>query len=118
VEDALVVGGGVGVADRGVDLGVQHTDTVGEIAAQYGEAEGAEVVDLTGGEHGVPPLETTAETVWKTVPAGGARPRATGRRARLRSQGHHIQIGRMGTGYACPRRRFTCSARLRRARAG
>jgi len=51
VDDALVVGGGVGVADRGIDLGAQRGDTVGEKAAQHSEAEGGEVVDVTGGEH-------------------------------------------------------------------
>ncbi|HEY5986460.1 MAG TPA: hypothetical protein VIV12_08800 [Streptosporangiaceae bacterium] len=35
-------GGGVGVADRGVDLGAQRGGAVGEVAAQHGEAEGAE----------------------------------------------------------------------------
>jgi hypothetical protein len=63
------------------------------------------MVDLTGGEHRVPPEEICRDGM-KTVPAGGARPRATGRRARLAAQGQHIQIGRMRTGYACPRRRL------------
>jgi hypothetical protein len=34
VDDALVVGGGVGVADRGVGFGAQRADAVGEVAAQ------------------------------------------------------------------------------------
>jgi hypothetical protein len=33
VDDALIAGGGVGVADRGVDLGAQRVSTAGEIAA-------------------------------------------------------------------------------------
>jgi len=47
VDDALIAGGGVGVADRGVDLGAQRVSTVGEIAAQYGKTEGAEVIGRT-----------------------------------------------------------------------
>jgi hypothetical protein len=55
VDDALVVAGRVAVADRGIGLGAQRSDTVGEITAQHREAEGTEMVDVTGGEHRVPP---------------------------------------------------------------
>ena len=52
VDDPLVAASRVGVADRGISLGAQRGGTVGEVAAQHGEAEGAEVVHLGGGEHG------------------------------------------------------------------
>jgi hypothetical protein len=55
VDDPLVVSGGVGVADRGVRLGMQDAGAIGEIAAQHDEAERAEMIHLIGGEHGVLP---------------------------------------------------------------
>jgi hypothetical protein len=55
VDDPLVVGGGVSDTDSGVHLGAQRINTVGEVARQNSETEGAEVVDLSGGEHRVPP---------------------------------------------------------------
>jgi hypothetical protein len=51
VDDTLVVGGGVSVADRRVHLGAQRGDAIGEKAAEHGEAERSEVLDLSGGEH-------------------------------------------------------------------
>jgi hypothetical protein len=51
VNDALFVGGAVGVADRRVGLGAQHSDAIREEAAEHDEAEGTEEVDLIGGKH-------------------------------------------------------------------
>jgi hypothetical protein len=55
VDDPFVVGGGVGVANRRVHLAAQRGGAVGEKAAEHGEAERGAVLDLSGGEHGVPP---------------------------------------------------------------
>ena len=51
VDDTLVVGRRVGVADGRVGFRAQRGDAVGEKAAEHGEAERGEVVGLGGGKH-------------------------------------------------------------------
>ena len=50
VDDPLVVGGGISIADRRVGLGAQR-GAIGQKAAEHGKAERSEVAGLSGGEH-------------------------------------------------------------------
>jgi hypothetical protein len=51
VDDPVVVGTGVGVSYGGIDLVTQQQRLITEMVAEHDEAEGGEVIDLSGGEH-------------------------------------------------------------------